>query len=134
MTYPHERMHVRTHGYACACVCKIHPPRNAQELTEKDVLAAWSGIRPLVRDPRHTGKSTAKLSRQHVVTSTPSGNAYCAVAARKLVWLFGKQRSIRREIVRARTLTPMGLVRFCWSACVHPLCCVGFLRLRAQGW
>lgn len=51
----------------------MHACMRVQEVTEKDVLAAWSGIRPLVRDPRSAAKSTAKLSRQHVVTSSPSG-------------------------------------------------------------
>ncbi|KAJ3367705.1 mitochondrial glycerol-3-phosphate dehydrogenase [Allomyces arbusculus] len=36
-----------------------------------DVLAAWSGIRPLVRDP--TAKSTAGLVRNHMIHVTPSG-------------------------------------------------------------
>ncbi|TPX49166.1 glycerol-3-phosphate dehydrogenase [Synchytrium endobioticum] len=36
-----------------------------------DVLAAWSGIRPLVRDPN--AQNTAALVRSHLVTVSPSG-------------------------------------------------------------
>lgn len=41
-----------------------------------DVLAAWSGIRPLVRDPK-AGK-TEGLVRNHLVTTSPSGLMTCA--------------------------------------------------------
>ncbi|KAF2642363.1 glycerol-3-phosphate dehydrogenase mitochondrial precursor [Massarina eburnea CBS 473.64] len=41
-----------------------------------DVLAAWSGIRPLVRDPK-AGK-TEGLVRNHLVTSSASGLLTCA--------------------------------------------------------
>ncbi|KAK9489207.1 FAD dependent oxidoreductase-domain-containing protein [Lipomyces doorenjongii] len=37
----------------------------------KDVLAAWSGIRPLVRDPR--AKNTESLVRNHLITMSDSG-------------------------------------------------------------
>lgn len=37
----------------------------------KDVLSAWSGIRPLVKDPKET--TTSKLSREHVVTRSKNG-------------------------------------------------------------
>ncbi|KAJ3279211.1 mitochondrial glycerol-3-phosphate dehydrogenase [Borealophlyctis nickersoniae] len=36
-----------------------------------DVLAAWSGIRPLVRDP--AAKNTAALVRNHMINVSPSG-------------------------------------------------------------
>ncbi|TPX34902.1 glycerol-3-phosphate dehydrogenase [Synchytrium microbalum] len=36
-----------------------------------DVLAAWSGIRPLIRDPH--AKNTAGLVRSHLVTVSPTG-------------------------------------------------------------
>ena len=36
-----------------------------------DVLAAWSGIRPLVRDP--TAANSAALSRNHVIETSESG-------------------------------------------------------------
>lgn len=36
-----------------------------------DVLAAWSGIRPLVRDPK--AKRTEGLVRNHLLTTSPSG-------------------------------------------------------------
>jgi hypothetical protein len=32
-----------------------------------DAIAAWSGIRPLVRDPAKIGEGTKALSRSHVV-------------------------------------------------------------------
>ena len=38
--------------------------------TRRDVLAAWTGIRPLVSDPRN--QDTAKLARDHVVIVSPS--------------------------------------------------------------
>ncbi|KAI8871346.1 DAO-domain-containing protein [Ramicandelaber brevisporus] len=38
-----------------------------------DVLAAWSGIRPLVRDPNASKNSTEALVRNHIVTTSPSG-------------------------------------------------------------
>ncbi|KAF1939736.1 DAO-domain-containing protein [Clathrospora elynae] len=41
-----------------------------------DVLAAWSGIRPLVRDPK-AGK-TEGLVRNHLVTTSPSGLLTCS--------------------------------------------------------
>ena len=36
-----------------------------------NVLAAWSGIRPLVRDPN--AKNTAALVRNHMILVSPSG-------------------------------------------------------------
>ncbi|KAE8379473.1 FAD dependent oxidoreductase-domain-containing protein [Aspergillus bertholletiae] len=41
-----------------------------------DVLAAWSGIRPLVRDPKV--KSSEALVRNHLITVSPSGLLTCA--------------------------------------------------------
>ena len=41
-----------------------------------DVLAAWSGIRPLVRDPKV--KSSEALVRNHLITISPSGLLTCA--------------------------------------------------------
>ena len=41
-----------------------------------DVLAAWSGIRPLVRDPR--SKNTESLVRNHLLTASDSGLLTCA--------------------------------------------------------
>lgn len=41
-----------------------------------DVLAAWSGIRPLVKDPN--AKNTESLVRNHLVTVSPSGLLTCA--------------------------------------------------------
>jgi glycerol-3-phosphate dehydrogenase len=41
-----------------------------------DVLAAWSGIRPLVRDPK--AKNTESLVRNHLITISPSGLLTCA--------------------------------------------------------
>lgn len=45
-------------------------------LTPKDVLSAWSGIRPLIVDPVAAAKGitgTASLSRTHVLETSPSG-------------------------------------------------------------
>ena len=41
-----------------------------------DVLAAWSGIRPLVRDPK--AKNTQSLVRNHLLTVSDSGLLTCA--------------------------------------------------------
>ncbi|KAF6821645.1 Glycerol-3-phosphate dehydrogenase, mitochondrial 1 [Colletotrichum sojae] len=41
-----------------------------------DVLAAWSGIRPLVKDPK--AKTTESLVRNHLVDVSPSGLLTCA--------------------------------------------------------
>jgi glycerol-3-phosphate dehydrogenase len=41
-----------------------------------DVLAAWSGIRPLVKDPK--AKNTESLVRNHLVTISDSGLLTCA--------------------------------------------------------
>ncbi|KAK2035839.1 FAD dependent oxidoreductase [Colletotrichum somersetense] len=45
-------------------------------LTRSDVLAAWSGIRPLVKDPN--AKNTESLVRSHLVTVSDSGLLTCA--------------------------------------------------------
>jgi len=45
-------------------------------LQRSDVLAAWSGIRPLVRDPN--AKNTESLVRNHLVTVSNSGLLTCA--------------------------------------------------------
>jgi glycerol-3-phosphate dehydrogenase len=41
-----------------------------------DVLAAWSGIRPLVKDPN--AKNTESLVRNHLINVSPSGLLTCA--------------------------------------------------------
>jgi glycerol-3-phosphate dehydrogenase len=69
------------------------PPR------PEDVLSAWCGLRPLVRDPRRRG--TAELSRSHVVAESQSGlvtvvggkwTTYRRIAADALRHLVGRQR------------------------------------------
>ena len=40
-------------------------------VSRDDVLASWSGLRPLVSDPK--ASDTAKLSRDHVINHSPSG-------------------------------------------------------------
>lgn len=45
-------------------------------LQRSDVLAAWSGIRPLMRDP--SSSNTESLVRNHLVTVSPSGLVTCA--------------------------------------------------------
>lgn len=46
-----------------------------RKISLEDVRAAWSGIRPLIKDPAKlaAGSSTAQLSRKHVVEVSPSG-------------------------------------------------------------
>lgn len=41
------------------------------DVQEKDIKAAWSGIRPLVFDPK--AKDTSQLARDHVIIDDPSG-------------------------------------------------------------
>ncbi len=38
---------------------------------ESDILAAWSGLRPLVKDPK--AHDTAELARDHLINESPSG-------------------------------------------------------------
>ncbi|KAL1902395.1 mitochondrial glycerol-3-phosphate dehydrogenase [Sporothrix stenoceras] len=45
-------------------------------LSHKDILATWSGIRPLVKNPN--SKNTESLVRSHLVTVSPSGLLTCA--------------------------------------------------------
>ncbi|KAF2198396.1 DAO-domain-containing protein [Delitschia confertaspora ATCC 74209] len=46
------------------------------EVRRGDVLAAWAGIRPLVRDPK--ASKTEGLVRNHLVTVSPSGLLTCS--------------------------------------------------------
>jgi len=46
------------------------------DLRRSDVLAAWSGIRPLVRDP--SKPNTESLSRNHIVHTSESGLVTCS--------------------------------------------------------
>ncbi|KAK5267388.1 mitochondrial glycerol-3-phosphate dehydrogenase [Exophiala xenobiotica] len=46
------------------------------DVQRSDILAAWSGIRPLVRDPK--SKNTESLVRSHLVTVSDSGLLTCA--------------------------------------------------------
>ncbi|OLN95271.1 Glycerol-3-phosphate dehydrogenase, mitochondrial 2 [Colletotrichum chlorophyti] len=55
-------------------VNKLVTPESA--LSRTDVLAAWSGIRPLVKDPK--AKNTESLVRSHLVTVSDSGLLTCA--------------------------------------------------------
>ncbi|CDO52491.1 hypothetical protein DV451_003733 [Geotrichum candidum] len=45
--------------------------KGTMEVRREDVLAAWSGIRPLVRDPK--AKNTESLVRNHLITVSDSG-------------------------------------------------------------
>ncbi|QPC70688.1 hypothetical protein HYE68_001440 [Fusarium pseudograminearum] len=55
-------------------VSKLLTPESA--LSRKDVQAAWSGIRPLVKNPN--AKNTESLVRSHLITTSPSGLLTCA--------------------------------------------------------
>ncbi|CAK7224867.1 mitochondrial glycerol-3-phosphate dehydrogenase [Sporothrix bragantina] len=55
-------------------VSKLIAP--TQSLSHKDILATWSGIRPLVKNPN--SKNTESLVRSHLVTVSPSGLLTCA--------------------------------------------------------
>jgi glycerol-3-phosphate dehydrogenase len=61
------------------------------------VLASWSGIRPLVKDPTKLGKSgTQGLARNHVITVSESklltiaGGKWTTYRYRVLVFLYGQ--------------------------------------------
>jgi hypothetical protein len=46
------------------------------QIRREDVKSAWSGIRPLIRDPKklaEPGAKSSQLSRSHVVDVSPSG-------------------------------------------------------------
>jgi glycerol-3-phosphate dehydrogenase len=52
------------------------PPRSSAQIRKEDVKAAWSGIRPLLKDPKklaEPGAKSSQLSRSHVVEVSPSG-------------------------------------------------------------
>ncbi|PFH57440.1 hypothetical protein XA68_15058 [Ophiocordyceps unilateralis] len=60
--------------FILAAVGKLLGPESAP--TRDDVLATWSGIRPLVKDPDTAGKTEA-LVRSHLVTVSSSGLLTC---------------------------------------------------------
>lgn len=71
-----------------------------------DVLAAWSGIRPLVRDPK--ADKTEGLVRNHLVTTSPSGLITCSGGK----WTTYRQMAEETvdEAIREFSLTPKPLV------------------------
>lgn len=44
-----------------------------QQIQPSDVASVWTGIRPLVKDPKKAGSDTTELVRNHVVDVSPSG-------------------------------------------------------------
>lgn len=44
-----------------------------RKIRREDVKAAWSGIRPLIKDPDSAASGTAQISRKHVVEVSPTG-------------------------------------------------------------
>lgn len=44
-----------------------------QQIEPKDITSVWTGIRPLVKDPKKAGADTTELVRNHVVDVSPSG-------------------------------------------------------------
>ncbi len=56
----------------CVCVCAVR---------RGDVLAAWSGIRPLVMDPNKT--DTQSIARNHIIEV--SQNDLVTIAGGKLI-------------------------------------------------
>jgi glycerol-3-phosphate dehydrogenase len=70
-----------------------------------DVLAAWSGIRPLVRDPK--AKNTESLVRNHLVDLSTSGLLTCAGGK----WTTYRQMAEETvdEAIRVFNLTPTAL-------------------------
>ncbi|KAI1925322.1 mitochondrial glycerol-3-phosphate dehydrogenase [Ophidiomyces ophidiicola] len=70
-----------------------------------DVLAAWSGIRPLVRDPK--AKNTESLVRSHLVNISKSGLLTCAGGK----WTTYRQMAEEAvdEAIKQFNLKPQGL-------------------------
>ncbi|EEP80861.1 glycerol-3-phosphate dehydrogenase [Uncinocarpus reesii 1704] len=70
-----------------------------------DVLAAWSGIRPLVRDPK--AKNTESLVRSHLVSVSKSGLLTCAGGK----WTTYRQMAEEAvdEAIKQFNLHPQGL-------------------------
>lgn len=70
-----------------------------------DVLAAWSGIRPLVKDPN--APKTEGLVRNHLITTSPSGLITCSGGK----WTTYRQMAEETvdEAIREFTLTPKAL-------------------------
>jgi glycerol-3-phosphate dehydrogenase len=63
----HVPVLVKKSSISCAtCACISIKP-----VSRKDVRAAWSGLRPLVSNPKAAG--TAIISRDHVIADSPSG-------------------------------------------------------------
>ncbi|CAK7565404.1 MAG: mitochondrial glycerol-3-phosphate dehydrogenase [Sporothrix epigloea] len=81
-------------------VSKLLTP--SQVLTHKDILATWSGIRPLVKNPN--SKNTESLVRSHLVTVSPSGLLTCAGGK----WTTYRQmaQDAVDDAIRAFNLTP----------------------------
>ncbi|KAF7563682.1 hypothetical protein G7046_g466 [Stylonectria norvegica] len=74
---PVEREPVASQGdvdFILKEVSKLLSPESV--LTRADVLSTWSGIRPLVKDPR--AKNTESLVRSHLITVSPSNLLTCA--------------------------------------------------------
>jgi len=61
------RANSRDVAYLCAAANHFFPAAN---LTRRDVIAAWAGIRPLVA---HAGTSANDASREHHIATAPSG-------------------------------------------------------------
>jgi glycerol-3-phosphate dehydrogenase len=73
------------------------------EVSEKDVLSAWCGIRPLVFDPK--AKDTAQLARDHVIIESASGLITISGGKWTTYRLMGEQ-AVDRAIAAAG-LTPV---------------------------
>jgi len=70
-----------------------------------DVLAAWSGIRPLVRDPK--AKKTEGLVRNHLITSSDSG--MITIAGGKWTTYREMAEQAVDEAIKQYNLTPRSL-------------------------
>ncbi|PHH61265.1 hypothetical protein CDD81_643 [Ophiocordyceps australis] len=84
-------------------VSKLLAPDAA--LGRSDVLATWSGIRPLVKDPK--AGNTESLVRSHLVTVSPSGLLTCAGGK----WTTYRQMAEDAvdEAIKAFDLTPRAM-------------------------
>ncbi len=74
----------------------------ALEPTRADILAAWSGLRPLVKDPK--AHDTAELARDHLISESDSG--LVTIAGGKWTTYRKMAEDLVDYVVRTRDLHP----------------------------
>lgn len=69
------------------------------DVSESDIKSVWSGIRPLVFDPK--AKDTAQLARDHVIIDDPSGLITIS-GGKWTTYRFMAEQTVDHAIARAR--------------------------------